>query len=50
MKKFLIALSIAAASFAAYATCTGHWITGPNGKTVYCQTCCTGNQCQTWCN
>jgi hypothetical protein len=50
VKKTLIALALAAASLVAAAACTGHYITLPSGKTVYCQTCCNGGNCQTWCN
>lgn len=29
--------------------CTYSTLSGPNGKTIYCTTCCVGNICNTTC-
>jgi hypothetical protein len=48
MKKALIAIGLAAAATAAWATCTTHTII-QNGRMVTCTTCCYGSNCTTTC-
>ena len=33
----------------AYANCTTQTVETPDGKLVFCQTCCTGGNCVTTC-
>lgn len=51
MKKFLAILILAwcLIGTAAEASCYTHTYIGPNGRFVYCQTCCWGNNCTTTC-
>jgi len=48
MKQIIIAVTLLTVSITAYATCSTNqfWI---DGKLTICQTCCTGNNCQTIC-
>ena len=50
MKK-IIAAALVLFSVSAYAFCNFYTLTGPDGRVVYCQKCCTpdGN-CQVFCN
>ena len=33
----------------ALAACTSNTVMTPDGRMLFCTTCCTGNQCQTTC-
>ena len=45
----LTALSLLFAGNAS-ASCTYQYITLPDGRTILCQTCCSGSTCQSFCN
>jgi len=49
MKKLLIGLWLSAIATVAYANCTTQTITSPNGKMLFCQTCCYYGNCNTVC-
>jgi hypothetical protein len=48
MKKALIAIGLAAAATAAWASCTTHTVI-QGGRMVTCTTCCVGGHCTTTC-
>jgi hypothetical protein len=50
MKRLTALLAGLLFATAAYATCTSHLITRPDGSTIFCTTCCYGNNCNTICN
>lgn len=51
MKKLAVLLGLAGVAFAAYAGCTTQVVSGPDGKTLSCVTCCDaqGRNCVTNC-
>jgi len=49
MKKILFALCSLGFATAVYANCTTSTVTMPNGKMMFCQTCCYNGNCNTTC-
>lgn len=49
MKKVLVALGLAAAATAVWASCTTHTYWTAGGRMITCTTCCTGGHCNTSC-
>ena len=51
MIKTMLAAILMACAVGAYAACTQTLVVNPDGRTMYCQTCCNGSgQCQVICN
>ena len=51
MKRLLIAVLLLGAAGAAWAGCRYWTYTGPDGRTIFCTTCCyPGGACDTTCN
>jgi hypothetical protein len=49
MKKVLVGFAGVLFAGVVYANCTNNTITTPNGKMVFCQTCCYNGNCTTTC-
>jgi len=49
MKKLIMGLSLSLVATVVYANCTSQTITMPNGKMMFCQTCCYNGNCNTTC-
>ena len=49
MKKVIMGLCLSVVATVAYANCTTSTVTLPNGKMMFCQTCCYGGNCNTTC-
>ena len=49
MRKFLTAVALMAVAGSVYAACTTQTITMPDGKMMFCTTCCFNGNCNTTC-
>jgi len=43
------ALLVVAVQGVVYATCTTTTVYAPDGRVIFCQTCCSGGVCTTYC-
>lgn len=49
MKKIIMGLCLSAVATLVYANCTTNTVTMPDGRMMFCQTCCYNGNCNTTC-